>query len=157
MLMAFQERHKVFLLEDSADDERLAIRALRVCGIPVSVEVARDGEEGWEKLLHLRAAPARPDLVLSDLKMPKLGGDEVLRRVRADGRLKDLPFVVFSSSDEPGDVQRCLALGASAFIRKPVDFGEYISCMREVAERWLLRSGPTPFCSVAEAPANGLT
>ena len=152
--------HTVLLIEDSRDDERLALRALRVCGLPLFVRVARDGQRALAAL-GLEASPEdpprrAPDLVLSDLKMPRLNGDEVLARARADARLRDVPFVVFSSSAEPSDIERCMALGASAYAVKPVGYEEYVECAGQIARRWL--SGDSakraPFCELSEAEGN---
>ncbi len=132
---------KVLLIEDVRDDERLALRAIRRCRVPVLVRVARDGE--WAlRLLGIDGAHRRsplwiPDLVISDLKMPKLHGDEVVRLVRAEERLRDVPFVMFSSSDDPADIQRCLALGANDYVTKPLEFATYAERVSEIADRWL--------------------
>jgi CheY-like chemotaxis protein len=131
----------VLLFEDNRDDEQLALRALRALRVPLLVRVARDGERALRALgLDDPKSPMAdklPDLVISDFKMPKTNGDEVLRRARADGRLDDMPFVIFTSSDDEADRRRCLESGANEFVTKPVDFGEFMSAMRRVAERWL--------------------
>lgn len=129
----------VLLVEDSPDDERLAVRTLRRLLPPVGVAVARDGQEALDALgLDGQEAPSVvPDLVLCDLKMPKLSGDEVLRRVRADARLGDVPFVVFTSSDEPTDVARCQALGATEYAVKPVDYEAYGERVAQIVGRHL--------------------
>ena len=83
-------------------------------------------------------------MVLCDLKLPKIAGDEVLRRTRADARLRDLPFVVFTSSDEPTDVARCAAYGASEFAVKPVDFAEYGERVADIVARHLPQAAIRP-------------
>ena len=146
----------VLLLEDNRDDERLALRALRACGLPLFVRVARDGQEALHALgLDGSAATSgcrAPVLVISDLKMPKFCGDEVLRRARADARLQETPYVIFSSSDEKADVERCLSLGATAYCVKPVGFEEYLECAGGIARRWLSaeRRRGEPFCMVGD-------
>ncbi|AIE84285.1 response regulator [Fimbriimonas ginsengisoli] len=140
----------LILIEDTPDDEQLALRALRQLGVPLMVKVARDGEAGV-KLLGLDDANADgpvPDLVLCDLKLPKLSGDEILRRARASERLKDVPFVIFSSSDETSDIDRCKALGATDYVPKPVDYELYQESVREITTSHL-RKGPT-FCVLPE-------
>ena len=122
----------ILLLEDDADDEALALRTLRGTGLPLRVAVARDGEEA---IRALDDRPA-PDLVISDYKLPLLDGPEILRRVRADERLRRVPFVVLSSSDDEGDVRRCRALGADDYVVKPVDAAEYRRVVSDLARRW---------------------
>lgn len=120
----------VVLIENCLDDEQIALRALRTTDLPLLVRVFRDGEEavhclGLDGKPHPRPCPA-PDLVISDLKMPKVNGDEVLRQIRADERLHDVPFVVYTSSDEPSDRDLCLESGATAFLSKPVPFDAFV-------------------------------
>ncbi len=129
----------VILAEDSPDDEQLALRALRLSGIPMTVKVARDGERVLELLAldgsnQQRALPA---LVLCDLKLPKYNGSDVLAKVRANPRTASTPFVIFSSSDLDADVQLCVKLGANSYVRKPVDYDEFIAKVRQIAEYWL--------------------
>ena len=133
--------YNLLLLEDDRDDEELALRALRESGLPLCVRVARDGACAL-RVLGLAEAPIAtraPDLVLSDYKMPMVDGPDVLRRMREDDRLRSIPFVVLSSSDETAGIERCLALGASAYHIKPVDFDGYFACVREIPRRWLDR------------------
>ena len=127
----------VLLVEDTADDERLALRALQRLDPPLLVKVARDGQAALRALGLDGAARRRPDLVLCDLKLPKVAGDEILRRARADARLADVPFVVFSSSDEPSDLARCEAYGASEYARKPVDYEAYGARVASLVARHL--------------------
>lgn len=131
---------KIILAEDNADDEALAIRALRKTGVPIAVQVAHDGDRALE-LLGLKEGgddtPSLPRLVVLDVKMPKVGGIEVLRRIREDKRFDDVPVVMLTSSDEPVDVELCRKLGASSYIKKPVDYDEFVSTIAEVARHWL--------------------
>lgn len=157
MPVMIHEPLTVLLMEDSLDDERLALRALRSCGLPLCVRVARDGEQGLRALGLLGPSDDRgsraPDLILSDLKMPRFNGDEVLRLARAEGRLRHVPYVIFSSSDDVSDVARCLELGASDYCTKPVGFEEYVECVGAITRRWLSAADRKrePFC-VVEAP-----
>ena len=147
----------VLLIEDNRDDEQLALRALRTCGLPLFVRVARDGQRGLAAM-GLDGPPREvvrrmPDMVISDLKMPRMHGDEVLRRVREFDRLNELPFVIFTSSDEQEDVERCNRLGVTAYCKKPVDYQEFIECVRNIARCWLTNDTKArePFCLV-DAP-----
>ncbi len=127
----------VLVVEDNSDDEAVTLRALRRCDLAVDVRVARDGEEARRALGLEGGDPWTPDLVLSDLKMPRVRGDELLRQARADARLAAVPFVVLSSSTEPEDARRCLALGASEYAVKPIDFKAYGEQVCGLAHRWL--------------------
>ena len=129
---------RVLLVEDLRDDETLTLRALRRGGRSLDVRVARDGEEALQAL-GLAGAPVAwtPDLVISDLKMPRVAGDELLRLARADVRLARVPFVILTSSAEPREQARCLALGASEFAVKPIDYDEYHACVGGLVRRWL--------------------
>jgi two-component system, response regulator len=149
------EPFTILLIEDDRDDEQLALRALRGCGLPLMVRVARDGERALQAL-GLDGSPEglameAPDLVISDLKMPKLNGDEVLRIARTDDRLKDVPYVIFSSSDEPNGIERCRGYGVSEYMTKPVDFEQYIQRVRGIAQRWLAEAEAARDCSNAVA------
>jgi two-component system, response regulator len=121
----------ILLVEDSRDDEELVMLALQQAGIQASVTVAHDGEEAME-----RVSPAF-QLVLLDLKLPKLDGFEVLRRIREGQATRHLPVVVFSSSDLPVDVERAYRLGANAFVSKPVEFEEYADVVKKIGAFWI--------------------
>ncbi len=129
----------VLLVEDTLDDERLALRALQRLDPPLMVKVARDGQAALHALGLDGASRRRPDMVLCDLKLPKVGGDEVLRQARADARLHDVPFVVFSSSEEPSDLARCEAYGVSEYASKPIDYQAYGERVAAIVERHLPR------------------
>ncbi|RYG21117.1 response regulator [bacterium] len=131
----------ILLIEDNAEDESLALRALRGSDLALVVRIARDGEHAL-RALGLpgggnAASAGVPDLIISDLKVPKLMGDEILQRARQDARLKSVPYVLFSSSDDRQEMQRCLRLGANAYEVKPIDFGEYVDRVRAIVQRWL--------------------
>jgi len=136
----------VLLVEDSYNDELLARRAFEKCRMADRLAVARDGAEALD-FLHGRGARGRangtpmPALVLLDLKLPKLDGIEVLRRVRADDRTRDLPVVMFTSSDEEADRAECHRLGANGYVRKPVRFSEFVETVRELGLCWLKLDG----------------
>lgn len=127
----------VLVVEDLPDDEAMTLRALRRCGLPVVARVAHDGVEAGATLGLAGGEPWTPDLVLCDLKMPRMAGDELLRLARADARLARVPFVVLSSSAEPADQERCLALGASEYAVKPIGYEEYVTRVGGLARRWL--------------------
>lgn len=120
----YPKESEVLLVEDDPNDEELARKALaRIDPIP-HIELARNGEEALERI---HGGQRLPDLILLDLKIPRVSGLEVLKAVRSCPRTSRLPVVVVSSSDEEGDVQECNRLGISAYVRKPVDYNEYLT------------------------------
>ncbi|MGV3618999.1 MAG: response regulator [Fimbriimonas sp.] len=125
----------ILLAEDSEDDRALAFRALRRCGIPVAVQVATDGQRALALLADRNSG--LPALVVLDVKMPRLSGIEVLGAIRDDERYDRVPVVMMTSSDEPTDIEVCRRLGADAYMRKPVDFEEYLELVADVAQFWL--------------------
>ena len=134
-------RH-ILLVEDNPDDEILTLRALRKHSASTEVVVARDGVEALDYLFGTGAHCGRdlsvmPKLILLDLKLPKVDGLEVLRRVREDERTKLLPVVVFTSSNEEQDILECHILGANSYIRKPVDFNQLSEALRAISSYWL--------------------
>lgn len=153
---------RVLLVEDNLDDEKLALRALRTCELPLAVRVARDGVRARQALRLGEASDDGErgafDLVVSDLKLPGLDGHQLLCLVRGDARLSRVPYVIFSSSKETPDVRRCLECGADAFVQKPVGFQEYLDCLRGVV-RWALggfRPSESPPCVVASPEPRSL-
>ena len=129
------ERPPVMLVEDNLDDERLVVRAFRKAGIDEFI-VARTGEEALTALEN-QAGRAYPSLVLLDLKLPKVNGLEVLRSMRATEETKLVPVVVFTSSDEEGDILQSYELGANSYIRKPVDYESFMEAVQAVITYWL--------------------
>ena len=138
----------ILLVEDNSDDEALTLRALKKNNIMNEVIVARDGVEALDYLFGTgkyagRDLEALPQVVLLDLKLPKVDGLEVLRRVRADHRTKLLPVVILTSSNEERDRINGYDLGANSYIRKPVDFNQFIDAVRQLGLYWLvLNEGP---------------
>ena len=136
--------HKIILLvEDNPDDEALTIRALKKHGIANEVVVARNGVEALDFLLGTlddahSTLDDLPALVLLDLKLPKIDGLEVLRRLRANPRCKALPVVVLTSSREEVDLIKSYESGANSYIRKPVDFEQFSEAIRQVGMYWLV-------------------
>jgi DNA-binding response OmpR family regulator len=126
----------ILLVEDDPDHELLTIRALKKSNIANDVRVARDGEEAIELLCG--ADPIHPQVVLLDLKLPKIDGLEVLRRIRECSSTHLLPVVVLTSSDEERDVVRSYQLGVNSYIRKPVNFSDFAEATRQLGMYWLV-------------------
>ena len=133
----------ILLVEDNPKDEALILRALKKNNIGNEVVVARDGAEALAMLAEPNAA--LPQLVLLDLKLPKIDGLEVLQRIRADPRTKLLPVVILTSSNEEGDRFKGYSLGANSYIRKPVDFTQFTEAVRQLGLYWLIMNEPPPF------------
>jgi CheY-like chemotaxis protein len=128
----------VLLVEDDTDHVFLVRRALAdLPGTEVTVEVAGDGEQAAERLARSRFGPGgRPQLVLVDLKMPRMDGLELLARIRADAAVADLPVVVLTSSERPEDRQAALRAGATWFVCKPIDGRRFRAELQQLADRW---------------------
>jgi two-component system response regulator len=144
------ENNKVILLvEDNPDDEALTLRALKKNNIKNEVVVARDGAEALEFLFGTGKYAGRntdviPQVVLLDLKLPKVEGLEVLRQVRADKRTKLLPVVILTSSNEEQDRIQGYGLGANSYVRKPVDFSQFLEAARQLGLYWLVLNEAPP-------------
>ena len=139
----------ILLVEDNPDDEALTLRALRKNNIKNEIVVARDGAEALDFLFATGAHAGRdtsvlPQVVLLDLKLPKIDGLEVLRRLRADERTRLLPVVILTSSKEEQDLLRGYSLGANSYIRKPVDFNQFSESVRNLGLYWLVLNEPPP-------------
>jgi len=147
---AIMENNKVILLvEDNPDDEALTLRALKKNNIKNEVVVARDGAEALEFLFGTGKYTGRntdviPQVVLLDLKLPKVEGLEVLRQVRADRRTKLLPVVILTSSNEEQDRIQGYDLGANSYVRKPVDFSQFLDAARQLGLYWLVLNETPP-------------
>lgn len=133
----------ILLVEDNPDDEALTKRALKANNIRNEVVVARDGAEAIDYLLA-DGSRDLPTVILLDLKLPKIDGLEVLRRVRADERTKLLPVVILTSSKEEQDVISGYSLGCNSYVRKPVDFDEFVRAASQLGLYWLLLNERPP-------------
>jgi CheY-like chemotaxis protein len=136
----------ILLVEDNPHDEELTLRAFRRSGIANTVEVVRDGQEAIDRLLGAGAfaGTSLPQLVLLDLKLPKIDGLDVLRALRAAERTALLPVVVLTSSVEEQDLVRSYRLGANSFVRKPVDFNQFADAVRQLGLYWMVLNRPAP-------------
>lgn len=140
---------RILLVEDNPDDEELTLRALRQNNIMNEVIVARDGVEALDYLFcqgaHAGRDPLqRPAIVMLDLKLPKIDGMEVLRRIRADERTRLLPVVILTSSKEEQDLVNGYRLGANSYIRKPVDFKQFVDTVGKLGLYWLVLNEAPP-------------
>ena len=138
--------HKTILLvEDNPDDVDLTLRALKMNNILNKVTVAHDGQQALDYFFGAGAsANVAPSVVLLDLKLPKIDGLEVLRRIRADPRTCLLPIVILTSSREEQDIVSSYRLGANSYIRKPVDFDQFVETIKQLGLYWLVLNEPTP-------------
>ncbi|MGH2399568.1 MAG: response regulator [bacterium] len=138
----------ILLVEDNPDDEALTLRALRKNKVANDVIVARDGAEALEYLFATGKHAGRdprdtPQVVLLDIRLPKVDGMEVLRRIRQDQRTQYLPVVILTSSKEEQDLVNGYKLGANSYVRKPVDFDQFMEAARHLGLYWLvLNEGP---------------
>jgi CheY-like chemotaxis protein len=139
----------IFLVEDNPDDVELTLRAFKNSNIRNEIVVARDGAEALDYLFVTGAYAGRdadimPAVILLDLRLPKIDGLEVLRRLRADARTKLLPVVILTSSKEERDLINGYKLGANSYIRKPVDFVQFSEAVRQLGLYWLIINEPPP-------------
>ncbi|MGD0670609.1 MAG: response regulator [Candidatus Binatus sp.] len=133
----------ILLVEDNADDEALTLRALKKNNITNTIVVARNGVEALDYLFGTgqyagRDTSVQPELILLDLKLPKVDGFEVLRKLRADERTKLLAVVILTSSTEQQDIVNGYGLGANSYVRKPVDFQHFMDAVRQLGLYWLV-------------------
>jgi two-component system response regulator len=139
----------ILLIEDNGDDEALTLRALKKNNINNEIVVARDGVEALDYLFATGAWAGRdlslmPQVVLLDLKLPRIDGLEVLRRMRATERTHLLPVVILTSSDEESDRIAGYGMGANSYVRKPVDFNHFAEAVRQLGLYWLRLNIPAP-------------
>jgi len=139
----------ILLVEDNADDEKLTLRALKKNNISSDVVVAHNGVEALDFLFGTGSHAGRnlnmmPQVILLDLKLPKLDGLSVLRRLRSDDRTKLFPVVILTSSNEEQDRISGYGLGANSYIRKPVDFSQFSEAARQLGLYWLALNQPAP-------------
>ena len=143
------EDKMILLVEDNADDEALTLRALKKNNIGNTVMVVRDGAEALDFLfcsgIYADRDPRdKPQVILLDLKLPKVDGLEVLRRIRADPSTRTLPVVILTSSKEEQDVVNSYIIGVNSYVRKPVDFIQFVEAIRQLGLYWLVLNETSP-------------
>jgi two-component system, response regulator len=140
-------RAEILLVEDNPNDVKLTLHAFETANLANTVHVARDGVEALEFLFGAapsadQSLPEMPKLILLDLKLPRLDGHEVLKRIRNDPRTRGIPVVVLTSSSEERDVMRTYEVGANSYIIKPVDFEQFTESVRDIGKYWLVMNHP---------------
>jgi CheY-like chemotaxis protein len=130
------DTHRIVLIEDNPDDEALTLRALKKNAVANEIVVLRDGVEALDFLL--KPGTSLPNLVLLDLKLPKVDGLQVLERLRKEPQTAHLPIVILTSSNEDRDLVESYRLGANSYIRKPVDFEQFTEAVRQLGLYWLV-------------------
>jgi two-component system, response regulator len=144
-----RKEHVILLVEDNPDDIELTRRAFDRSNIANEIVTASDGQEALDYLFSTgvhagRDAALMPHVILLDLNLPKISGLEVLRRMRADERTKRIPVVVLTTSNEEKDVIGSYDLGANSYVRKPVDFAQFLDAARHLGLYWLVLNEPPP-------------
>lgn len=139
----------ILLVEDNPDDEALTMRALKKNNIGNEIFVVRDGVEALDFLFCTgdyqdRDPREMPQVILLDLKLPKVDGLEVLSRIRANGKTRVLPVVILTSSKEEQDLIQSYTLGANSYVRKPVDFNQFVEAVRQLGLYWLVLNETPP-------------
>ena len=150
---------EILLVEDNKDDVELTLHALRKENLANHIHVARDGEEALDFLFCVgphadRSFDRPPRLVLLDLKLPKIDGMEVLRRLKADPRTRSIPVVILTSSKEERDLVKGYGLGANSYIQKPVDFDQFRETVKTAGLYWLLINQAPVMAEAGKAPAH---
>ena len=143
------DRTTILLIEDNPDDVELTLHAFQKNNMANDIVVAGDGAEGLDYLFGTgkyagRDAEESPALILLDLQLPKIGGLEVLRRVREDERTKRIPVVILTTSDEEEDIVNGYNGGANSYLRKPVDFAEFMNAVKQLEMYWMVLNTPPP-------------
>ncbi|MFQ5619757.1 MAG: response regulator [Rhodospirillales bacterium] len=143
------DRTTILLIEDNPDDVELTLHAFQKNHMANEVVVAGDGVEGLDYLFGTgkyadRDADVPPALILLDLQLPKIGGFEVLRKVREDERTKRIPVVIMTTSDEEEDIVNGYNGGANSYLRKPVDFTEFMNAVKQLEMYWMVLNTPPP-------------
>ncbi len=147
--MERKKERGILLVEDNPDDVELTLRALKQYNVQNQIAVVRDGAEALDYLCATGAYADRdtsdmPAVVILDLKLPKIDGLEVLQRMRGDERTKLVPVVILTSSKEEKDMVNGYKLGANSYVRKPVDFTEFVEAARQLGLYWLVINEPPP-------------
>ena len=138
----------ILLVEDNPDDVELTLHALKKNNIVNPVKIVRDGQEALDYLYHKGKYESMdydlPNVILLDLKLPKVDGIEVLQRIKSDRKTKLIPVVVLTSSKEESDLLRSYDLGVNSYIRKPVDFDQFVDTVRQIGFYWMLINEQPP-------------
>jgi two-component system response regulator len=134
----------LLIVEDNPDDIELTLLAFEQTGIQDHVVIARDGVEAINYLFAENRLEPLPDLVLLDLQLPKINGLEVLRQIRANPRTKLLPIVILTTSHEESDLIQGYGLGCNSYIRKPVDYDQFVNVIQQMGLYWLVLNSPPP-------------
>lgn len=145
--MSETEAIDVLLVEDNPDDAEFTLRALRKANVVLRVAHVEDGVAALEFMFatgRWSDRPSLPRIVLLDLKLPRVDGREVLRRIKSDMRTRAVPVVVLTSSREPSDVQQCYELGANSYVVKPVEYAELIAKLTDIVRYWLQLNEAVP-------------
>jgi two-component system response regulator len=143
-----EQRADILLVEDNPSDVKLTLHALKTANLANSIQVARDGVEALEFLFGAalntdQEIPEKPKLILLDLKLPRLNGHEVLKRIKNDPRTCGIPVVMLTSSGEERDVLKTYEVGANSYIIKPVDFEQFTDAIRDIGKYWLVINHPS--------------
>lgn len=151
-----EKQVEILLVEDNKDDVELTLHALHKENLANHIHVCRDGEEALEFLFcqgqfNGRSLEKPPRLILLDLKLPKVDGMEVLKRLKSDDRTKTIPVVILTSSKEERDLVQSYGLGANSYIQKPVDFDQFRSTVKSVGFYWLLINQPPVAVAMGQA------
>jgi CheY-like chemotaxis protein len=155
--LADRENSEILLVEDNPSDAELTLHALRKNKLANRIHLARDGEEALEFLFCRgpyadRQFDSAPHLVLLDLKLPKVGGLEVLQKVKADARTRSIPIIVLTSSNEERDLVQSYKLGVNSYIQKPVNFADFQDVVRQLGMYWLLVNSKPPAAAFSASP-----
>ncbi|AFZ59081.1 response regulator [Anabaena cylindrica FACHB-243] len=134
-------KNTLLIIEDNPDDIELTLLAFERTGLQENVVIARDGVEA---INYLFAENTLPDLILLDLQLPRIDGLEVLRQIRANSRTRLLPIVILTTSNEESDRLQGYGLGCNSYIRKPVDYDQFVSVMQQLGMYWLVLNSPSP-------------
>jgi len=137
---------EILLVEDNSHDLELTMHALKKNGLGNRIAVARDGQEALDFLYGMDGASpnGHARVILLDLKLPKLSGIEVLARIKADARTRNVPVVVLTASTSPSDLAECYRLGVNSYLAKPVDFNEFVAMTKAIGMYWLLMNKVPP-------------
>ncbi len=141
-------RRKILLVEDNRDDAELTVSTMKAHGVDADIEVVEDGIDALEYFSrsgrHANRSPGLPDLAIIDLNLPRMNGIELLQKLRADPQTRRLPIVILTSSIQQQDVARSYDSGANSYVRKPVDYDEFVRVARRLGEYWLFTNHPAP-------------